>query len=169
MSAPLKANLDALKRVTSAALQAMPRTSVFAIPALYSGQVDVSNRPAAFATYFLEYPGNAGPPPTPMGEPLNQALAGFLNEGSVVTLKSFLSTTDTQSDAANYANGILLQIAPNPGSVVWGQCAYVTPLSNEATKTEYLFGPGAQFLMGPSGPQTIGGKTLMVIQMTSMG
>lgn len=164
----LKADLDCLKRVIAAALQAMPRTTVLSIPALYSGQVDVSNLgTSAFATYFLEYPGNAGPPPAPMGEPLNQALAGFLSAGNVVTLKSFLSTTDTQNDAVNYSNGILLQITPNGGSVVWGQCAYVTPLSNEATKTEYLFGPNAQFLMGPSSQQTINGKTLTVIQMTA--
>jgi hypothetical protein len=159
--------LGALKRVTVAALASMPRTSVVATPALYSGQVDVSNLgETALATYFLEYPGNAGPPPAPMGMPLATALSGFMAPGAEVTLKSFMSTTDSQQDALNYSNGILLQISPGGDFPVWTQCAYVTPLSNEATKTEYLFMPGARFVMGQSSQETIGGKSVTVIPMT---
>jgi hypothetical protein len=129
--------------------------------------VDVSNLGQnALATYFLEYPGNAGPPPAPMGEPLDQALAGFMAPGSVVTLKSFMSTTSSQTVAAQYANGILLEITQADG-MLWDGCAYVTPLSNEATKDEYLFAPGTRFVMGQASQQTIGGKLLTVLPMTA--
>ena len=164
----LQTLLDALKEVTAAALAAMPRTSTLAVPNLYSGQVDVSNLgEAALATYFLEYPGNAGPVGTPMGMDLEAALAGFMAPGQTVTLKSFLSTTDSEADALHYSNGILLLISPaadNHG--VWSNCAYVTPLSNEAVKTEYLFGPGSAFVLGQSYPLTVGGKTVTVIPLT---
>lgn len=169
-SAELKILLDALKRITVAAVQSMPRTSILSIPALYSGQVDVSNLGAgAFATYFLEYPGNAGPPGTPMGMPLEQALETFLAPDQPVTLKSFLSTTDSEQDALRYSNGILLQLTPDPSRAVWTDCAYVTPLSNEATKTEYLFVPGSRFLMGKSWQETMGGKTITIISMQELG
>lgn len=169
VSSELVVMLDCLKRVTVAALQAMPRTGVAAIPCLYSGQVDVSNLGLdAFATYFMEYPGNAGPVATPMGEPLATALAGFLGQGNSVTLKSFMSTTDSQADAAHYSTGIVLQISPNAAHAIWGQCTYITPLSDEATKTEYLFSPGTQFLMGDAVQTTIGGKSVMLIQMTAL-
>jgi hypothetical protein len=159
--------LDMLKRLTSAALVALPRTSLAAVPVLYSGQVDVSNLgETALATYFEEYPGNAGPVGTPMGEPVQTALQTFMAPGSVVTLKSFLSTTDSVADAAKYSNGFLLEVGPPAQALSWPTCAYITHLSNEASKTEYLFGPGAQFVTGSAYPAVIGGKQVLVIPLT---
>lgn len=164
---PLYRMLDALKRVTTSALISMPRTSVVSKPLLYSGQVDVSNLGEdALPVYFREYPGNAGPAGSPMGMPLAQALSSFMAPGQIVTLKSFMSFTDTLDDAVHYSNGILVEMSPAARNVTWRQCAYVTPFSNEADKTEYLFCPDSQFVMGTSSQQIINGKSVTVIGMT---
>jgi hypothetical protein len=165
----LRGMLDALKRITTAAVRSMPRTSGLAVPRLYSGQVEISNLgEPAFARHFLEYPGNAGPPPATMGMPLDRALRTFLAPGQTVTLKSFLSTTDSQQDALHYSNGILLQIDRAPSDPVWPESAYITPLSDEADKTEYLFAPASRFQMSDSHQETIGGKLITVINMTEL-
>jgi hypothetical protein len=131
---------------------------------LYSGQVDVSNLgEAAFATYFEEYPGNAGPVGDPMGMPIKQALASFMKPGSRLRLKSVMSFTDSLTDAQHYSNGIIVTIQPLPGSEVWAQCAYITSLSNEANKIEYVFPKGATFVVVSHGQQEIGDKVYTTI------
>lgn len=49
---------------------------------------------------------------------------------------------------------------------IWEECAYITSLSDGATKTEYLFTAGAQFVMGTASQQTYNGKPVTVINMT---
>lgn len=138
--------LDALKRVTNAALYAMPRVSVKSIPRLYSGQVDVSNLGCkALATYFEEYPGNAGPAGSPMGMPIDEALSSFMAPGSTITLKSFVSFTNNLRDAQHYSNGIILVMDPPENMAVWPVCAYLTPISNDEEKTEYLYPAGSSW------------------------
>jgi hypothetical protein len=166
----LQTYLDALKRVTAAALDAMPRTSYLSKPKLYSGQVDVSNLSIeTFPVYFTQYPGNAGPPPMNMAMPLPQALTTFMQPGQLVNLKSFMSFTDSLEEAIKYSNGIVVEMSPQkdpPTNWNWLQCAYITALSNEVDKTEYLFMPGSQFIMGQSSQQTYDGKNYTVIQMS---
>lgn len=163
---PLIQYLDALGRVTTAAMQSMPRTSVLSKPELYSGQVDVSNLgPDALATYFLQYPGNKGPEGSPMGMPIGQALTGFMQPGSIINLKSVMSFTDSLEDAQRYSNGIIVRIKPLPGSEVWTQCAYITTLSNEADKTEYTFPGGSAFKVNNYEKQVINGREYVVIYL----
>lgn len=158
--------LDALGRVTTAAMQSMPRTSVLSKPELYSGQVDVSNLgPDALATYFLQYPGNNGPKGSPMGMPIDQALTGFMQPGSVINLKSVMSFTHSLEDAQRYSNGIIVRIKPSPGSEVWTQCAYITPLSNEVDKIEYTFPGGSAFKVNNYEKQIIDGREYVVIYL----
>lgn len=160
----MRGYLDALLRLTRAALVSMPRTSVHSKPMLYSGQVAISNLgPDAMAVYFEEYPGNAGPPGQPMGMPIDQALEGFMAPGNVVHLKSFISFTDSLKDAEHYSNGIIIQMSPAPGSAVWREAAYITGLSNEADKIEYTFPPGAAWRIDGWSTRIIDGKTYTVI------
>jgi hypothetical protein len=166
-NAQLLTYIEALKRVTAAANYAMPRTSMVSKPMLYSGQVDVSNLPeSTFPVYFQQYPGNAGPPPMNMAMPLQQALTGFMQPRRLVTLKSFMSFTDSFDDAVTYSNGIVVAMSPENAAWIWKQCAYITPLSNESDKTEYLFLPESRFVMGNSSQQTYDGKTYTVIEMS---
>lgn len=163
---PLIQYLDALGRVTTAAMQSMPRTSVLSKPELYSGQVDVSNLgPEALATYFLQYPGNNGPEGSPMGMPVEQALAGFMQPGSVINLKSVMSFTDSLEDAQRYSNGIIVRIKPLPGSDVWTQCAYITSLSNEVNKIEYTFPEGSAFKVNDYEKQVTDNREYVVIYL----
>ncbi|MGD2110369.1 MAG: hypothetical protein PVI86_13390 [Phycisphaerae bacterium] len=163
----LPSMLTSLEHVTTAALTSMQRTSVLSKPALFSGQVAISNlSEEAFAVYFNEYPGNAGPVGHAMGMPLADALAGFMAPGNTVHLKSFMSFTDSEQDAAHYSNGILVEVAPVPRSAVWAQCAYITSLSDEAGKIEYLFPPGSGFVVDSFGKKTISGKEVAAISMT---
>lgn len=162
--------IEALKRLTAAAVYSMPRTSYISKPKLYSGQVDVSNLPiGTFPVYFTQCPVNAGPPPMDMQMPLQQALTGFMAPNSIVNLKSFMSFTDSLEDAIHYSNGIVVVMSPQtvtPTTWTWRQCAYITALSNEAGKTEYLFMPGSQFIVGKSSKQTYNGRNYTLIEMS---
>lgn len=164
VSGTLSNYLNALMRLTSASMYAMPRTATVAKPMLYSGQVAISNLTEdIMAVYFEEYPGNAGPVGFPMGMPITEALNGFMAPGNVVTLKTFISFTDSQQDAQHYSNGIIIEMSPAPGSAVWTQSPYITPLSNGPTKTEYTYSPGAKWQVTGSRVETIDGKTYTVI------
>ncbi|ASC71264.1 hypothetical protein XM38_022160 [Halomicronema hongdechloris C2206] len=158
--------LDALMRLTRSSMYAMPRTSTLAKPMLYSGQVAISNLGQdAMAVYFEQYPGNAGPVGSPMGMSIDEALQGFMSPDSMLTLKSFLSFTDSAQDAQHYSNGIIVEMSPPVGAVVWPQCPYLTSLSNSATKIEYTYAPGSQWEITGSRKETIGSKTYTVLSM----
>ena len=158
--------LDALMRLTRSSMYSMPRTSTLAKPMLYSGQVAISNLGQdAMAVYFEQYPGNAGPVGAPMGMPIDEALQSFMSPGSLLTLKTFVSFTDSEDDAQHYSNGIIIEMSPPKGAAVWPQCTYITPLSDGATKTEYTYAPGSRWEITGSRKETIGDKTYTVLSM----
>ena len=162
----LQSDLAALARVTQAAMVSMPRTSVLQKPQLFSGQVAISNLGMdAMAIYFDEYAGNAGPVGQPMGMPIEQALATFMQPGSVLHTKTFMSFTDSADDAIHYSNGIVIELNPAAGPV-WVQGAHVTSLSDEADKIEYAFALGSGFAVNGFDKRVIDGKSVIWISMT---
>ncbi len=129
-----------------AALQSMPRVSCISIPKLYSGQVAISNLGTNhFASYFLELPANSDPSLPPLQMDLDDAIETFMAVGEVITLKSFMSFTDSFEDAQKYSNGIVIILTPPDGAVTWERSTYITPLSDGPDKTEYLFEPNTKF------------------------
>ncbi len=126
-------------------LNAMPPSSVYSKPRLYSGQVDVSNLGTQhFATYFTQLPYN-WEEGTPLEMPLEEAIDTFMQVGKTITLKGVMSFTDSLEDAMKYSNGIVLNVAPPTGALTWTDNTYITPLSDDPAKTEYLFKAGAAF------------------------
>jgi|GEM_PF-1160062 len=165
----LRTYLDALARVTQAAMYSMPRTSHLAKPNLYSGQVAISNLDtSAFATYFTQYPGNdkLG---EPMGMPLDEALQGFMAPGNTLTLKTFISFTDSLADASHYQNGIILNLSPAANSDVWRTINYITALSDEDDKIEYTYVPGAEMRVQSYETIEIKGKPVTQINLQNLG
>ncbi|PHQ92313.1 MAG: hypothetical protein COB42_01815 [Sulfurimonas sp.] len=138
-------NLSEINIIT-VALQSMPKTSCISIVKLYSGQVAISNLGSVhFATYFLELPADSDSSLPSLQMPLVEALDSFIAEDKVITLKSFMSFTDSYEDAKHYSNGIVIIVAPADGAVIWDRVTYITPLSDGPDKIEYLFQIDTQF------------------------
>jgi hypothetical protein len=97
--------------------------------------------------------------------PLQDALATFIEVGSTLTAKVVWSFGDSMSEAMQYQNGIILVANPPEGAVSWDAASYITPLSDDSTKTEYTFLPGTSFLVQDIAQQTIQGKPVVVITM----
>uniref|UniRef100_A0A0W0EYG6 Uncharacterized protein n=1 Tax=Moniliophthora roreri TaxID=221103 RepID=A0A0W0EYG6_MONRR len=128
----------------SAAPSSLPRTCTLSKPVLFSGQPDISQMGLGrFCVEFLEFPGNRDL--RPLEGDFQEALKTFMSPGSVITTKAAWSFTDSEDAAMKYSNGIPLVVEPEPGAVVWDTTAYVTDLSTEDDKIEYLFSPGAKF------------------------
>ncbi len=158
-------NLSEVRLIMNA-LSALPPTSCMNVPALYSGQVDISNLGTShFATYYTQFPNNNDASLPPLQMPLDQAFDTFIQKGNYLTLKSFMSFTDSQQDAMNYSNGILVTVVPPQGSVYWKDTAYITPLSDGPEKTEYLFPPGSQFLVSDIFQSTVNEKPIWQVQL----
>lgn len=144
----LNTNNISESNIINAALTSMPRTSCISVPKLYSGQVAISNLgPEHFATYFEEMPANSDPSLPPLQMPLANALSSFMAVKNSITLKSFMSFTDSFQDAQHYSNGIVIIVTPPNGAINWEQSTYITPLSDGPEKTEYLFHPSTKFLV----------------------
>lgn len=172
MVAPtLTGYLDALAKITVAAKYSFARVSTLSKPKLYSGQVAISNLgESAFPIYFLEYPGNEGPVGTPMQMALEDALKTFMAPGNTLTLKSFLSFTDSLQDAMHYQNGIVLELSPPPSENTWGGgITYITPLSDESDKIEYTLSPGTQIQINGYEKKVINKKEVTIIYITFTG
>jgi hypothetical protein len=132
----------------TAGLQGLPRTCIKAVPKLYSGQVDIFQLSTSqLCAHYKELPANKGPKGTLLQLPLSQASKGFMAVGNTITVKGVVSFTDSVQDALTYSNGILLTIEPPANDLVWEKAAYVTPLSNNLDKTEYIFYPGTQYIV----------------------
>jgi hypothetical protein len=165
----------AQNRLLSAALASLPRTTVLARPLLFSGQVDIAQfGTSRFGIEFREWPGNAGPVGMEMGVELASALSSFVSPGSTVTTKMVWSFTDSVEDAAHYSNGILLVVEPlgesdDPLSFVWDTTTYITPLSDDSAKTEYIFPPGSKFRVKSVESTVVGVNTLQVIRLEILG
>lgn len=130
----------------AAGLQGLPRTCIEAVPKLYSGQFDISNLSnSQFFAHYEELPANAGPRGAALNMPINQARKGFMAVGNTVTVKGIISFTDSLNEAMHYSNGMLITVEPPADDLVWEKAAYVTPLSTDLDKNEYIFYPGTQY------------------------
>lgn len=157
----LSSGVASESNVVSAAMRSMPRTTTQAKPKLYSGQVAIANLgPVHFATYFQELPANNNAALPPLEMPLVDAVKGFLAVGNTVTLKTFMSFTDSQQDAMHYSNGIVLIVSPPDGATIWHNATYITPLSDGPEKVEYLFQPNTKFKVQEIDEIVQDGKTL---------
>ena len=133
-------------RLLSAAMQAMPRTSRFTHAQLFSGQMDIYQLHLDhFGIEFLECPLNAGPVDQPLIQAFATVMASYVSKDKTITTKMTWSFTDTMDDAIHYSNGIVLVANYPQGSLLWETASYITPLSDDPTKTEYTFAPGCQF------------------------
>ncbi|KAI0448575.1 hypothetical protein F5B21DRAFT_521617 [Xylaria acuta] len=150
----------------SAALQSLPRTSVFQRPQLFSGQVDIAQMGLDhFGIEFLEYPLNDGPVGQELIIGFADVLHTYVSAGKTITTKMAWSFTDSVESALHYANGILL-VANSPWeSAVWDTVAYVTALSDDPNKIEYLFAPGTQFEVQSVEKATVNGTQVVVITL----
>lgn len=158
---------DVQNRLLSAAMQALPRTSIMPKSQLFSGQMDIYQLGLEhFGIEFLECPLNKGPVSESLTFAFESATTSYVSQGKTITTKMVWSFTDSVKDAMHYSNGILL-VANCPGdSWVWETAAYVTPLSDDPTKTEYTFMAGSQFEVQSVEHQvTIGGKEVVVITL----
>ncbi|KAI0544659.1 hypothetical protein F4679DRAFT_516606 [Xylaria curta] len=150
----------------SAALQALPRTSVFQYPQLYSGQVDIAQMGLDhFGIEFLEYPDNDGPVGQELITRFADVLQTYVSAGKTITTKMAWSFTDSVESALHYANGILLVANFPQQSAVWDTVAYVTVLSDDPNKTEYLFAPRTQFEVQSVDRTTVNGTQVVVITL----
>ncbi|KAL0065529.1 hypothetical protein AAF712_007440 [Marasmius tenuissimus] len=137
---------DVENRLFAAAVQSLPRTCILAKPYLFSGQVDIQQMGTSrFGIEMLEFPGNKGPVGNTLEVAFVAAERSFLKPDSIITTKMVWAFTDTEADALRYANGILLVVEPPADSLVWDTVAYVTELSDDPKKTEYIFPPGSSF------------------------
>ncbi|KAF7965013.1 hypothetical protein HWV62_1056 [Athelia sp. TMB] len=171
ISSRLQQSAIVANRLLHAAAYALPRTPVLAKPYLYSGQVDIQDMGTSrFGACFYEFSGNAGPIGQPLEVQLPAALDSFLRPGSIITTKMTWSFTDTIEDAMSHSNGILLIAEPQIGCVVWEEGAYVTDLSVESTKTEYIFTPESRFRVQAHEEWDLGaeGKQIQVIRLMTL-
>lgn len=98
----LHAYSEAQNNILKDAFYAMPRTSIYKVPQLFSGQPDISNLGMdRFAAEFCEFPGNVGPVGTPMQMPFQQALQTIFKVNNTITSKGILSFTEYLSCQSN--------------------------------------------------------------------
>ncbi|KAG1807083.1 hypothetical protein EV424DRAFT_1529286 [Suillus variegatus] len=129
-------------RLLSAAFAAMPRTSVFYAPQLFSGQLDISQLSLNyFGIEMLECPLNAGPTSESLVVSLEAAMATFVKVGSTITTKMVWSFADSIDVAKHYQNGLIVVVNPPDND------SYITPLSDDPEKNEYTFAPGTSFVV----------------------
>ena len=151
-------------RVLSAAMQALPRTSLFLHLQLFSGQMDLYELGLDhFGIEFLECPLNKGPTNQSLVIAFTSAMEDYVSTGKAITTKMVWSFTDTLDDAMHYSNGIVL-VANHPrDSFVWETAAYITTLSDDPAKTEYTFMPGCQFRVQSVDTAQVQDKQIVVI------
>lgn len=151
-------------RLLSAAIQSLPRTSIISKPQLFSGQPDMTSLDVEnFGTSFLECPSNKGPVSKPLRDKLKNTLSTYLAEGKTVTTKAVWSFTDSIEGAIHYSNGILLVANFSGTSCVWDTASYITPLSTDPKKIEYIFMAGSQFEVQFVDEATLMDKEILVI------
>jgi len=151
-------------RLLSAAMQALPRTSVFEHVQLFSGQLDIYQLGLDhFGIEFLECPLNDGPVGEELVTSFAGALATFASTGKIITTKMVWSFADSLQDAMHYSNGIVLVANMPSDSVVWDRASYITRLSDDPKKIEYTFMPETQFEVQGVDNATVDGKQIVVI------
>ena len=158
---------DVQNRLLSAAVQALPRTSVSAKRRLFSGQMSIHHLGLDhFGIEFLECPLNKGPVTHPLQINFDSVMSSYVSADKIITTKMVWSFADNSDDAMHYQSGILLVAnLPDDPSWVWETTAYVTPLSDDPQKTEYVFPPGSRFRVLSAEQATVQGKKLMIINL----
>ncbi|KAK7046034.1 hypothetical protein VNI00_007029 [Paramarasmius palmivorus] len=165
---------EALKRFTatqnsilSIAVHCLPRTPRFTTPYLYSGQLDMSQlHKDQFAAAFLQFELNKGPPGVILAQDFTVTTESLVQPYDIITTKQVWSFGDTLDIALHYQNGIILVIngnSPLSDSAVWDTPAFVTHLSNDLEKIEWVVPPGTSFLVTTSEWRVINGKQIYVI------
>ncbi|KAH7332619.1 hypothetical protein B0J17DRAFT_678311 [Rhizoctonia solani] len=154
-------------RLLEVAAGSMPRTPKLSVPRLYSGQPDVHEFGMdRFGVGFTQCPLNAGPMGVPLEVGLDEALETFLHSGKVVTTKQVWSFSDSIKTAMSYQNGIVLIVEPpEDGSLLWEVPCYVTPLSWEADKIEWIFPLGTSFTVLATERREVQGVSVLVINL----
>lgn len=157
---------DVQNRLIEAALYSLPRTSILSSPVLFSGQMDISQLGLDhFGIEFLECPLNDGPASRTLVSSFNDAVSSYIAPGHTVTTKTAWSFTDRLEDAVNYANGILLVLHPRDDSWVWDEPTFITPLSDDPAKNEYVSAPGTRFLVSSVDDAGVLGKEMKLITL----
>lgn len=151
-------------RLLAAAAQSMPRTSLASKSQLFSGQVDIQQLGTKyFGIEFYECPLNSGPVGVKLAHPLTDALATYLSVGKIITTKMTWSFTDNINDAMQYSNGIVLVLDSPSDAWLWDDMSFITPLSADPGKIEYIASPGAQFEIQSLHDTNVSGKAVTVI------
>ncbi|UKZ96334.1 uncharacterized protein TrAFT101_011131 [Trichoderma asperellum] len=151
-------------RLLAAAARSMPRTSLASKSQLFSGQVDIRQLGTKhFGIEFYECPLNSGPVDYQLEHPLTDALASYLSVGKTITTKMTWSFTDNIDDAMHYSNGIVLVLNPLSDAWLWDDMAFVTPLSDDPDKIEYIASPGTRFEIQSLHDTNVSGKAVTVI------
>lgn len=151
-------------RLLIAAAQSMPRTSLASKAQLFSGQVDLQPLSTKhFGIEFYECPLNSGPVGNQLAHPLTDALASYLSVGKTITTKMTWSFTDNIDDAMHYSNGIVLALNPPSDAWLWDDLSFITPLSDDPDKMEYIASPGTQFEIQSLHEANVSGETVTVI------
>ncbi|KAL6895075.1 hypothetical protein GGI43DRAFT_127760 [Trichoderma evansii] len=151
-------------RLLFAAAQSMPRTSLVSKSQLFSGQVDIRQLGTEhFGIEFYECPLNSGPVGIELAHPLTDALASYLSVGKTITTKMTWSFTDNIDAAMHYSNGIVLVLNPPSDAWLWDDISFITPLSDDPGKIEYIASAGSQFEIQSLHDTSVSGKTVTVI------
>lgn len=151
-------------RLLAAAARSMPRTSLASKSQLFSGQVDLLPLTTEhFGVEFYECPLNSGPVGTQLAYPLADALASYLSVGNTITTKMTWSFTDDLDDAMKYSNGMVLVLSPPSDAWLWDDLSYITPLSDDPGKMEYIASPGTRFEVQSVDEAIVSGDTITVI------
>jgi hypothetical protein len=158
---------DIENRLLSAAVQALPRTSLSAKRHLFSGQMSIHHLGLDhFGIEFLECPLNKGPVTHPLQINFDSVMSSYVSADKIITTKMVWSFADNTDDAMHYQSGVLLVANwPDDPSWVWETTAYVTPLSDDPEKTEYVFPPGSRFRVLSAERATVQGKKVMIINL----
>lgn len=151
-------------RLLAAAARSLPRTSLASKAQLFSGQVDLHQLSTKhFGIEFYECPLNSGPIGTQLAHSLTDALASYLSVGKTITTKMTWSFTDSLDVAMKYSNGIVLALNPPSDTWLWDDLPFITPLSDDPRKLEYIASPGTQFEIVSLHQADVSGETVTVI------
>ncbi|KAF7347039.1 hypothetical protein MVEN_01457600 [Mycena venus] len=164
VASDLHALSNVQNRLLTAAMQALPRTSIFERPHLFSGQVDMSQLGLDhFGIEFFECPLNDGPVDKSLTIEFATAMKSYVAKGKIITTKMVWSFTDNIREAMHYSNGILLVTNIPDNSCVWETASYVSALSYDPDKIEYTFMPGSRFEVISAADDMVEEKRVCVI------
>lgn len=151
-------------RLLVAAARSLPRTSLASKAQLFSGQVDIQQLGTEyFGVEFYECSLNSGPVGAELAHSLTEALDSYLSVGKTITTKMTWSFTDNLDVAMKYSNGIVLALNSPSDAWLWDDLSFITPLSDDPDKIEYIASPGTQFEIQSLHEADVSGETVTVI------